>query len=94
MGNGRAYLHLMRNLDRTRKQHVDYSSVVNTRTAPYPVQVIWAADDKTLPLRRHGWNAREATGLSTIQTLPGKHYFPEDMAPEIAATVAAFAAQA
>ncbi len=92
--NGRAYLHLMRNLDSTRKQGADYSAVVNTQKVPYPVQVIWAADDRTLPLRKHGWKAREATGLDTIQTLPGKHYFQEDMAPEIAATVAGFVASA
>ncbi|MBE2238255.1 MAG: alpha/beta fold hydrolase [Caldilineaceae bacterium] len=92
--NGRAYLHLMRNLDGTRKRGADYSAVVNMQKVPYPVQVIWSADDRTLPLRRHGWKAREATGLDTIQTLPGKHYFQEDRAPEIAATVAGFAAKA
>ena len=90
--NGHAYLQLMRNLDRTRKEATSYASVVDTRKVPYPVQVIWAADDITLPLRRHGWKAREATGLPTIQTLPGKHYFQEDMAPEIAAAVVKFVA--
>ena len=88
--NGRAYLQLMRNLDRTRKSATNYAAVVDTRRVPYPVQVIWAADDRTLPLRRHGWKAREATGLPTIQTLPGKHYFQEDMAPEVATAVADF----
>lgn len=92
--NGRAYLQLMRNLDGTRKQGANYAHVVNSRQVPYPVQVIWAADDVTLPLGRHGWKAREAAGLNTIQTLPGKHFFQEDMAPEIAATVATFAANA
>lgn len=92
--NGRAYLELMRNLDQTRKDGADYSGVIDTRKVPYPVQVIWSADDRTLPLREHGWKAREAAGLDTIQTLPGKHFFQEDMAPEIAATVAAFALNA
>ena len=91
--NGRAYLHLMRNLDHTRKAGIDYTPVVDTRRVPYPVQVIWSADDLTLPLRRHGWKARAATGLPTIQTLPGKHYFQEDRAPEIAAMVAEFASR-
>lgn len=92
--NGRAYLHLMRNLDSTRKRGANYAWVINTRSVPYPVQVVWAADDQTLPLREHGWKAREAAGLNTIQTLPGKHFFQEDMAPEIAAAVAEFAAKA
>lgn len=91
--NGRAYLQLMRNLDRARHEATSYAPVVDTRKVPYPVQVIWAADDVTLPLRRHGWKAREASGLPTIQTLPGKHYFQEDMAPDIADSVAAFVAQ-
>jgi surfactin synthase thioesterase subunit len=90
---GRAYLHLMRNLDHTRKAGNDYTPVVDTRRVPYPVQVIWSADDLTLPLRRHGWKARTATGLPTIQTLPGKHYFQEDHAPELVAMVAEFASR-
>lgn len=92
--NGRAYLELMRNLDQTRKDGADYAAVIDTRKVPYSVQIIWSADDRTLPLREHGWKAREAAGLDTIQTLPGKHFFQEDMAPEIAATVAAFATKA
>ncbi len=91
--NGRAYLHLMRNLDRTRKSATNYAAVVDTRHVPYPVQVIWAADDRILSLRRHGWKMREATGLPTIQTLPGKHYFQEDMAPELSAAVVRFIGQ-
>ena len=45
---------------------------------------------RILTLRGHGWKMREATGLPTIQTLPGKHYFQEDMAPEVATAVAKF----
>ncbi len=30
-------------------------AVVDSRSTPYPVQVIWGARDPVLPLRRHGW---------------------------------------
>jgi pimeloyl-ACP methyl ester carboxylesterase len=91
---GRAYLRIMRNLERTPAKARLYMSVVNTRTVPYPVQIVWGADDPILSLRKHGWRAREAAGLRTITTLPGKHFLQEDMAPEIAAVVADFVATA
>jgi haloalkane dehalogenase len=89
--DGRAYLKIMRNLERTSEKARLYASVVDTRRVPYPVQIMWGADDPILSLRKHGWAAREAAGLQTILTLPGKHYFQEDMAPEIARAVADFA---
>jgi haloalkane dehalogenase len=89
--DGRAYLSIMRNLERSRDKARLYKSVVDTRTKPYPVQVVWGADDPILSLRKHGWNAREAAGLQTINALPGKHFLQEDMAPEIATLVADFA---
>jgi haloalkane dehalogenase len=92
--NGRAYLRIMRNLERTPEKALRYKRVVDTHKVPYPVQIIWGADDPILSLRKHGWRAREAAGLATITTLPGKHFLQEDMAPEIAATVAEFAARA
>lgn len=36
------------------------------------------------------WPVRLIPALSTIQTLPGKHYFQEDMAPEVATAMANF----
>jgi pimeloyl-ACP methyl ester carboxylesterase len=87
---GRAYLEIMRNLQRTADKARLYASVVDTRRVPYPVQIVWGADDPVLPMRKHGWRAREAAGLDTIHTLPGKHYFQEDMAPQVAAAVANF----
>lgn len=89
---GRAYLQIMRNLERTAEKARLYMRVVDTRRVPYPVQIIWGADDPILALRKHGWRAREATGLRTISTLPGKHFLQEDMAPEIASAIAAFVA--
>jgi haloalkane dehalogenase len=91
--NGRGYLKIMRNLERTPGKARLYKRVVDTRRSPYPVQIVWGADDRVLPLRKHGFRAREAAGLGTIITMPGKHYFQEDMAPEIAAVVASFVAR-
>jgi haloalkane dehalogenase len=52
---------------------------------------VWGADDPILSLRKHGWNARAAAGLSSIIAIPGKHFLQEDMAPEIASAVAELA---
>lgn len=87
---GRAYLAIMRNLQRTAEKAARYRAVVDTRRVPYPVQIIWGADDPILSMRKHGWAAREAAGLRTIHALPGKHFLQEDMAPEIAAAIASF----
>jgi pimeloyl-ACP methyl ester carboxylesterase len=88
--NGRAYLEIMRNLQRTAEKARLYASVVDTSQVPYPVQIVWGADDPILALRKHGWRARELSGVQTIHTLPGKHFLQEDMAPEVAASVADF----
>ena len=87
---GRAYLKIMRNLERTTEKARLYASVVDTGRVPYPVQIVWGADDPILPLRRHGWGARRAAGLDTITTLPGKHFLQEDMAAEVASTIHRF----
>jgi pimeloyl-ACP methyl ester carboxylesterase len=88
---GAAYLRIMRNL---RRGAGDYRAVVDSRTTPYPVQVIWGARDPVLPLRRFGWAAREATGVPSVHTVPGKHFLQEDHAPELAGLIATFAAGA
>jgi pimeloyl-ACP methyl ester carboxylesterase len=89
--DGRAYLNIMRNLQRTPEKARLYASVVDTRRVPYPVQVVWGADDPILSLRKHGWQAREAAGLSTLLTLPGRHFLQEDMPQDVAGAVVAFA---
>lgn len=86
---GAAYLRIMRNL---RSGTRDYRAVVNSRSVPYPVQIIWGAKDRILPLRRHGWKALAASGLPAIHTLPGKHYLQEDHAPQLGELIATFAA--
>jgi haloalkane dehalogenase len=64
---GAAYLEIMRNLRRGARDH---RAVVDSRSAPYPVQVIWGAKDPILPLRRHGWKAMIAAGVPSIHTPP------------------------
>jgi haloalkane dehalogenase len=81
----------MRNLQRTPEKARRYKAAVDTRTVPYPVQIVWGVDDPILSLRRYGMAAREAAGLPMIRALPGKHFLQEDMAPEIAGAVAELA---
>jgi len=89
---GRAFLKIMRSTERTPEKEALYRSTV--RDVPYPVQVVWAADDPALKLDVYGDRARAATGLKAIDTIPGKHFPQEDQAPAIADYVAAIAATA
>jgi pimeloyl-ACP methyl ester carboxylesterase len=79
---GRAFLKTMRRTERTPAKEALYRSAV--RNVPYPVQVVWAADDPALKLSVYGERARAATGLNAIHTIPGKHFPQEDQAPLIA----------
>jgi haloalkane dehalogenase len=88
---GAAYLQIMRNV---RGGARDYRTAVDSRSVPYPVQIIWGANDRILPLRRHGWRALSAAGLPAIHTVPGKHYLQEDHAPQLGHLIAAFIARA
>jgi pimeloyl-ACP methyl ester carboxylesterase len=86
---GRAFLRIMRGFERTRAKRDLYVSTL--RDAPYPVQVVWGADDPALRLDRHGEDVRRAVGLDEIHALPAKHFPQEDQAPAIAERVAAIA---
>jgi pimeloyl-ACP methyl ester carboxylesterase len=88
---GAAYLQIMRNMRRGARDH---SAVVDSRSVPYPVQIIWGANDRILPLRRHGWKALSAAALPAILTVPGKHYLQEDHAPQLGELIASFTARA
>ncbi|MFN2142343.1 MAG: alpha/beta fold hydrolase [Candidatus Promineifilaceae bacterium] len=81
--NGRAYLELMRNLDQTRKDGADYSAVIDTRKVPYPVQIIWSADDRTLSLREHGWKAREQPAWKRSRPCPANTSFRKIWRPKL-----------
>jgi haloalkane dehalogenase len=86
---GRAFLKIMRSTERTQTKQALYRSTL--RNVPYPVQVVWAADDPALKLRSYGEQARKAVGLTEIETIPAKHFPQEDQAPAIADYVAAIA---
>lgn len=89
---GSAFLKIMRGFERTPEKQQLYKSTV--RDVPYPVQIVWGADDPALKLSVEGEQARRATGLDEIHTVPAKHFLQEDQAPAIGAQVAALAAGA
>ena len=86
---GRAFLKIMRGFERTPEKRRLYEGTL--RGVPYPVQVVWGADDPALPVGRHGEDVRRAAGLDEIHALPAKHFLQEDQAPAIAERVAALA---
>jgi haloalkane dehalogenase len=86
---GRAFLKIMRGFERTRAKQELYAGVL--RDVPYPVQVVWGADDPALPLDRYGEQARRAAGVDEIHSLPAKHFLQEDQAPAVADRVAEIA---
>ena len=63
---GRAFLKIMRGFERTRAKRDLYVGAV--RDVPYPVQVVWGADDPALTLAKRGEEARLAAGLDEIHT--------------------------
>ena len=86
---GKAFLRIMRGFERTREKQDLY--VGTLRDVPYPVQVVWGADDPALSLERHGEAARRAAGLDRIHSVPAKHFLQEDQAPAVAERVAEIA---
>lgn len=84
---GRSFLKIMRSTERTPEKQALYRGAV--RTVPYPVQIIWGADDPALPLHAYGAQAQKATGLPKIQTVPAKHFLQEDQPAAIADHIAA-----
>lgn len=86
---GRAFLRIMRGFERTPEKRDLYVSTL--RDVPYPVQVVWGADDPALTLARYGEEARRAAALEEIHRLPARHFLQEDQAPAVARLIAALA---
>lgn len=84
---GAGYLRIMGRLG-SQRGTLDYSHIVDSRTARYPIALAWGGMDPILSLRRMGWRALSATHLPSLTVLPGKHFLQEDNAPEIAAIIA------
>lgn len=89
---GRAFLRIMRGFERTREKARLYARAL--REAPYPVQIVWGADDPALTVDRYGEEARRVTGLDEIHTVPAKHFLQEDQPAAIAVRVAELAGSA
>lgn len=88
---GRAFLKIMRGFELTADKRRLYERAL--RDVPYPVQVIWGADDPALRLSVYGAQAARITGAD-LQTVPAKHFLPEDQASAIAERVASLTARA
>ena len=88
---GRAFLKVSRSFQATAGKQELYRRVVGSRS--YPVQVVWAAQDRAMPAGTYGEKARAAAGLSAIDRIPDKHFPQEDQAPAIAARIAAIASR-
>jgi haloalkane dehalogenase len=87
---GRHFLRIMRGFERTAEKAARYRGAL--RDVPYPVQIVWGAEDPALKLAVHGEQARRAAGLEEIHTVPAKHFLQEDQAPAVAEHVATLAA--
>jgi len=79
---GRSFLSAMRSTERTPEKEALYRAAV--WDVPYPVQVVWAADDPALRIDSYGEQARAAAGVAEIATLPAKHFPQEDQAAAMA----------
>jgi pimeloyl-ACP methyl ester carboxylesterase len=86
---GRSFLRIMRSTERTPEKQALYRAAV--RDVPYPVQVVWAADDPALKASVYGEQARRAAGLGRIELIPGKHFPQEDQPAAMAGHIARLA---
>lgn len=89
--DGASYPAIMR---RVREGHTPgaWASVVDSRTAAYPIRIAWGGHDPMLSLRKFGWKMLDATGLPSMTIVPGKHFLQEDNAPAVATVIAENAA--
>jgi pimeloyl-ACP methyl ester carboxylesterase len=79
---GKAFLAVMKGFELTPEKTALYHAALHA--VPYPVRILWGADDTALTLKNHGERARRACGVK-LETVPGKHFFPEEQAAAIAA---------
>lgn len=89
---GAAFLRIMRGFERTPAKGELYRRVLGD--GPYPVGILWGADDPSLTPSREGEQIRLAAGLPDVPTVPGRHFLPEEQPAAIAEHVVALAARA
>lgn len=87
---GRAFLRIMRSFNTD--SDTEAVCLRALRAAPRK-QVIWAADDPALTLKRYGAIVQRAAGLERIDTLPGRHFFQEDQWLALSDRIANFVTQ-
>lgn len=83
---GRAFLRIMRSFEPTVEKQRLYLETL--RTAGYPIDIVWGADDTALSERSFGRRAHELLPDAEYTTLPGRHFFQEEQAPAIAERIA------
>lgn len=86
---GAAFLKIMRGFERTAAKGELYRRTLSE--APYPVGILWGADDPSLRPSREGEHIRRAAGLPDVPTVPGRHFLPEEQPAAIAEHVVALA---
>lgn len=91
---GSGYLRIMNGVHEERESASGYARSIDSRVVPYPVGVIWGAEDPVLRLRTFGWKALAASGLTSLEVVPARHFLHEDQAPAIAERVARLASTA
>ncbi|BAX94269.1 alpha/beta fold hydrolase [Mycobacterium shigaense] len=77
-----AFRKIMRGFETTRVKTDFYAQALSN--APYPVQVLWGVDDPLLKIGKYGLIAARFAGVDRPTPVPGRHFFPEDSAAEIA----------
>lgn len=86
---GKAFLKIMRGFERTPEKQRLYAAALHD--VPYPVQIVWGANDPALKLDPYAEQARRSARLDGIHTVPAKHFLQEDQAPAVAERVAELA---
>lgn len=84
---GKAFLQIMRGFERTAAKQALYVDTLHA--ADYPIRVVWGARDPAIPLRDQAVKIAEELGGLPVRALPGRHFFQEDCAPQIADEIAA-----
>lgn len=87
---GAAFLKIMRGFELTSEKRAQYLRAV--RDVPYPVQVIWGADDRALTLADHGARMTAATGVPVLPLRAG-HFLQEEQAPALAERISSLIAE-
>lgn len=83
---GKAFLKIMQNFEKSEAFREECYRAV--QQVPYPVQLIWGAEDPALTYAQYGEQIRELAGLSEVHRLPAKHFLQEEQAETLAKLIA------